>query len=68
MFAIQSMVHAAIQHTPSQVVFARATILNINQEANWQSIKLYKLALVVIRKNIDVEDNLMCTAMETNSY
>ena len=39
MFAIQSKVHTTTQHTPSQFVFGRDTILNINQEANWQLIK-----------------------------
>ena len=27
------------QHTPSQLVFGRDAILNINQEANWHLIK-----------------------------
>ena len=35
LFAIQSIVHSTTQHTPSQLVFGRDTILNINQEANW---------------------------------
>ena len=46
MFAIQSTVHTAIQYTPSQLVFDRDTILSINQEANWQSIKLCKQPLI----------------------
>ena len=36
MFAIRSMVHTTIQHTPSQLVFGRDAILNMNLEANWQ--------------------------------
>ena len=39
MFAIRSTVHTTTQHTPSQLVFGRDAILNINQEANWQLIK-----------------------------
>ena len=34
MFAIRSTVHTTTQHTPSQLVFGRDAILNINQEAN----------------------------------
>ena len=34
MFAIQSIVHSTTQNTPSQLVFGRDAILNINQEAN----------------------------------
>ena len=32
MFAIRSTVHTTTQHTPSQLVFGRNEILNINQE------------------------------------
>ena len=46
MFAIQSTVHTTTQHTPSQLVFGRDAILNINQEANWQLIKQRKQALI----------------------
>ena len=46
MCAIQSMVHTTTQHTPSQFVFGRDAILNINQEATWQLIKQYKQALI----------------------
>ena len=35
MFAIQSTVHTTTQHTPSQLIFGRDAILNINEEANW---------------------------------
>ena len=38
-FAIMSTVHTTTKHTPSQLVFGRDSILNINQEANWQLIK-----------------------------
>ena len=31
MFAIQSIVHTTMQHTPTQLVFGRDAILNINQ-------------------------------------
>ena len=40
------MVHTTTQHTPSQLVFGRDAILNINQEANWQLIKQRKQALI----------------------
>ena len=46
MFTIQSQVHTTTQHTPSQLAFGRDAILNINQEANWQSIKQHKQALI----------------------
>ena len=46
MFAIQSTVHTTTQYTPSQLIFGRDTILNINQEANWQLIKKRKEALI----------------------
>ena len=39
MFAIWSIAHTTTQHTPSQLVFGRVMILNINQEANWQLMK-----------------------------
>ena len=42
MFAIQSTVRTTTQHTPSQLGFCGDTILNINQEANWQLIKQRK--------------------------
>ena len=34
MFAIQSMVHTTTKYAPSQLIFGRDAILNINQEAN----------------------------------
>ena len=46
MFAIRSTMHTTMQHTPLQLVFGRDTILNINQEANWQVIKQRKHALI----------------------
>ena len=46
MFAIWSMVDTTTQHTPSQLVFVRDAILNINQEANWQLIKQLKQTLI----------------------
>ena len=48
MFAIRFTVHTTTQHTPSQLVFGRDAILNINQEANWQLIKQRKQALINI--------------------
>ena len=46
MFAIWSMVHTTTQHIPSQLVFSRDAILNINQEANWQLMKQCKQVLI----------------------
>ena len=46
MFTIRSTVHTTTQHTPSQMVFCRDAILNINREANWQLIKQRKQALI----------------------
>ena len=46
MFDIQSMVHTTTQHTPSQLVFGRDAIININQEANWQLNKQLKQVLI----------------------
>ena len=46
MFTIRSTVDTTTQHTPSQLVFSRVVILNINQEANWQSIIQHKQALI----------------------
>ena len=43
MFAIRFTVHTTTQHTSSQLVFDRDTIIDINQEANWQSMCLNKL-------------------------
>ena len=40
------MMHIIMQHTPSQLVFGREAIRNINQEANWQLIKQFKQALL----------------------
>ena len=61
MFAIRSMVHNTTQYTPSQLVFGRDAILNINQEVNWQFIKQRKQANIA-------EDNLMYTTIGTKSY
>ena len=38
--------HTTTQHTPSQLVFGKDAILNINQEANWELIKQRKHALI----------------------
>ena len=45
-FPMRSALHTATQHTPSQLVFGRDTILNINQEANRQLIKQRKQVLI----------------------
>ena len=45
MFTIRFTVHTTTQHTPSQLVFGREAILDINQEANWQLIKQYQQVL-----------------------
>ena len=45
-FAIQYKVHTTTQHTPSQLVFGKDAILNINQEANWQLIKQHRQVLI----------------------
>ena len=46
MFAIRSTVHTTTQHVPSQLVFGRDAILNINQKSNRQLIKERKQALI----------------------
>ena len=46
MFAIRSMVHTAMKSTPSQLVFSRYMMLNINQGANWQLLKQCARALI----------------------
>ena len=46
MFTIWSTVHTTTSHTPSQLVFGRDRILNINQKVNWQLIKQYKQAII----------------------
>ena len=45
-FAVLFTVHTTTQHTPSQLVFGRNTILNINQGANRQYIKQREQALI----------------------
>ena len=49
MFAMQSTVHTTTQATPTQLVFGRDAILNIQFDANWNYIKARKQAM--IRKN-----------------
>ena len=69
MFPIRSTVHTTTQHTPSQLVFGRDVILNINQEANRQLIKQRIQALINKgNKKENVLDNPMCIALETKSY
>ena len=46
MFALRSTVHTTTQHTPSQRVFNRDSILNVPIEANWKLIKQRKQALI----------------------
>ena len=63
--AIPSMVYTYTKHTPSQQVFGRNIILNINQETNWQLITQHKLMLFNKGNTID---NLICIEPETKSY
>ena len=46
MFALRSTVHTTTQHTPTQLVFNRDSIINVPIEANWQLIKQRKQALI----------------------
>ena len=46
MFALRTTVHTTTQHTPSQLVFGRDSILNVQNEANWQLIKERKQKLI----------------------
>ena len=46
MFAIRSMVNITRQHIPSQLVFGRDALLNINQEDIWELIKERKEATI----------------------
>ena len=64
MFAIRSTVHTTTQHTPSQLVFGRDAILNINQEANWQLIKQRKQVLINKgnqKENHSRQSHMYCT-------
>ena len=44
--AVRSTVHTTTRATPTQLVFGRDAILNINFEANWQYIKARKQRLI----------------------
>ena len=68
MFATRSMVHTTTQHTPSQLVFGRDAILNINHEANWKLMKGCKQALTNKGNHKIAKENLMCTILEARSY
>ena len=46
MFALSATVHTTTQHTPTQVVFGRDSILNTRHEADWQLIKTRKQNLI----------------------
>jgi len=46
MFALRATVHTTTQYTPSQLVFGRDSILNVQNEANWQLIKERKQKLI----------------------
>lgn len=45
-FAMRSTVHTTTRATPSQLVFGRDSILNVNFEADWQYIKERKQKLI----------------------
>ena len=46
MFVLRAMVYTTTQLTLAQLVFGRDSILNIRNEANWQSIKKCKQDLI----------------------
>ena len=46
MFTMWSTMHTTKQHKPSQLVFGRDAILNINYDAIWQLIKQSKQVLI----------------------
>ena len=46
MFSLRATVHTTTQHTPTQLVFNRDSILNVPIEANWKLIKQRKQALI----------------------
>ena len=56
MSALRSTVHTTTQHTPTQLVFNRDSILNVPIEANWHLIKQRKQAL--INKGNECENRL----------
>ena len=62
MFAIWSMVHINTQYTPSQLLFGRDAIVNINQEANWQFIKQHKQPSIdIIKENRRTQSHMYYT-------
>ena len=54
MFAIQATYHTTLQATPTQLVFGRDAILDIQYNANWDAIKERKQQM--IRKN-NIKEN-----------
>ena len=64
MFATQSTVHTTTKHTPSQLVFGRDTMHNINQEANWQIMKQCQQAIINKgnqKENYHRQSHVYCT-------
>jgi transposase InsO family protein len=54
MFAIRANYHTTLQATPSQLVFGRDAILNVQFEANWNLIRERKQR--IIKKNNEAEN------------
>ena len=46
MFALRATVHTTIQYTPAQLAFGCDSLIHVSHEANWQSIKMRKHALI----------------------
>jgi hypothetical protein len=75
MFAVRATYHATLQATPSQLVFGRDAILNVQFEANWNLIQHNKQR--IIQKNnkkenskqdeYKVNDKVLCTSKPTLS-
>ena len=54
-FAIRATYHTTLQHTPSQLVFGRDAILNVQCDVDWTAIKASKQKL--IKKNTERENS-----------
>jgi hypothetical protein len=77
MFAVRATYHTTLQATPSQLVFGRDAILNVQFEANWNLIQRNKQR--IIQKNnkkenskripheYKVNDKVLCTSKPTLS-
>ena len=55
MFAVRATFHTTTQATPSQLVFGRDAILNVQFEANWNFIRMRKQR--IIQKNNQKENS-----------